>query len=318
MFGRLFTGIVIVFWAITMVWLLAEKVVPPLLDGDPPDYSAVLEAPAEDQPPEVWRLRWQERTIGYASSLTVARPHNQVDRLSYVQFEALPLEALLSELLGPMSAVIRPMLEDSRGLELDLLIATRMRFDDEKRLTAFDTTIDLGEMKNFLKLRGVLRTDGKLMVVAQLSNSGVGSGEIFRQIVELPPEALIEGSLSPRPELRDLQLGQKWTIPVFRAFPPNSPVQILQAEVDPQFESTFWGGEDVETFVILYRVDAGSGVHATRAPLSREWVRRSDGAILRRAVSFSGLEMIFERLTDSETLLRPSPFDELQERLWPY
>lgn len=317
MFGRLFTGIVIVFWAATMVWLLAEKVVPPLLDGDPPDYSSVLETPAEDQLPEAWKLRWQERTIGYARSQTVDRPHGQIDRLSYVEFEDLPLDALLSELLGPMSAVIRPMLQESRGLELDMLIATRMRFDDEKRLAAFDTTIDLGEMQDFLKLRGVLRNDGKLMIAAQLSSGGASSGEIFRQVVELPPEALVEGSLSPRPELRDLQLGQSWTIPVFRAFPPNSPVQILQAEVEPHFESIFWGGDDIETLVIVYRADAGSGVHATRKPLSREWVRRSDGVILQQAVSFSGLEMMFERLTETELHLRGDRFDELQLRLWP-
>jgi hypothetical protein len=192
-----------------------------------------------------------------------------------------------------------------------------MRFDDEKRLAAFDTTIDLGEMKNFLKLRGVLRNDGKLMIAAQLSSGRSSSGEIFRQVVELPPEALVEGSLSPRPELRDLQLGQTWTIPVFRAFPPNSPVQILQAEVEPQFESFFWGGEEVETLVIVYRTDAGSGVHATRKPLSREWVRSSDGVIVQQAVSFSGLEMTFVRLTETELHLRGDRFDELQQRLWP-
>ncbi|MBP89076.1 MAG: hypothetical protein CMJ64_20565 [Planctomycetaceae bacterium] len=316
MFGRLFTRVVIVFWAITMAWLLAEKVVPPLLDGDPPDYSSALETPAEDQLPEAWKLRWGQRTIGYATSRTVARPHGQTDRLSYVEFEDLPLEALLSELLGPMSAVIQPMLQDSRGLELNMLVATRMRFDDEKRLAAFDTTIDLGEMNNFLKLRGVLRNDGKLMIVAQMSTGGSTSSEIFRQTVELPPEALVEGSLSPRPELRDLHLGQTWTIPVFRAFPPNSPVQILQAEVESDLYF-LWGGEDVEAFVVVYRADAGSGVHATRQPLSREWVRRSDGVILRQEVSFSGLEMAFERLTESEARSRGDRLDEIRDRLWP-
>ena len=317
MFGRLFTGVVIVFWAVTMFWLLAEKVVPPLLDGDPPDYGSALQAPAEDQLPEVWKLRWQERTIGYASSKTISRPHGHLDRLSYVEFTDLPLEALLSELLGPMSALIKPMLQDSRGLKLDMLVATRMRFDDEKRLTGFDTTIDLGEIPSFLKLRGVLRADGKLMVVAQMSSSESSSGEVFRQIVELPAESLVEGSLSPRPMLRDLRVGQTWTIPVFRAFPPNSPVQILQAEVEPHFDDIHWGGDEVETLVVVYRADAGSGVHATRKPLSREWVRHSDGVILRRTVNFSGLEMMFERLTEAETRLRPTQFDVLRDRLWP-
>ena len=317
MFGRLFTGIVVVFWATTMVWLLAEKVVPPLLDGDPPDYSTALETYGADKLPDVWKLRWQERTIGYASSRTLSRPHGMLDRLSYVEFQDLPLEALLSELLGPLAAVIQPMLRDSRGLELDMLVATRMRFDDQKRLTAFDTTIDLGEMSDFLKLRGVLRNDGKLMVVAQMSSDGASSGEIFRQVIELPAEALVEGALSPRPALHDLELGQSWTIPVFRAFPPNSPVQILQAQVEPRFDHIQWGGDEEETFVIVYRADAGSGVHATRKPMSREWIRRSDGMALKQEVRFSGLNMEFERLSESEVSLRMDRFDTLRERLWP-
>ena len=46
MFGRIFNGLVVVFWMIAMTWLLAEKVIPPMLGGDPPDYQSVLEPAA--------------------------------------------------------------------------------------------------------------------------------------------------------------------------------------------------------------------------------------------------------------------------------
>lgn len=316
MFGRLFTGVVIVFWAVTMTWLFLEKVIPPLLGGDPPDYTSDIAEPRDEQPPESWRLRWNGKTIGYAAARTDIRPSGRVERYTYVEFQDLPLEALLSELLGPMAAVIKPMLQEGRDLKLDMMVATRMRFNEMKRLTGFDTTIDLAGAKDFLKLRGGVGEDGKLLVIAQMSNGSAGRREHFRHSVQLPPEALIEGSLVPRPELRDLHVGQTWTIPVFRAFPPNSPVQILQAEVERHDPFFLWGNDEVETLEVVYRSDAGSGVQATRKPISREWVRVTDGLTLRQQIRFSGVEMTFERLTESELQLRSDRIDELVERLW--
>lgn len=322
MFGRLFTGIVIVFWAVTMIWLFSEKVIPPLLDGDPPDYASVLTASHDDELPEVWRLRWTEggqdqvTTIGYAVARSVAHPNGRIDRLSYVEFEDLPLDTILSELLGPLSAVMKPIMQDTRGLELDMTVATRMRFDKEKRLTSFDTTIDVGDIEDFLKLRGGVGADGRMLLSAQMSNGGT-EGKLFQHMVQLPAEALVEGSLSPRPALHDLHVGQTWTIPVFRPFPPNSPVQILRAEVE-KHQELIWANEVVETFAVVYRTEAGSGVHATRKPLSREWVRVDNGKVIRQEVSFSGLTMAFERLTDYEAKLREIRLDELTERLWYY
>lgn len=314
MFGRTFNGLVVVFWMIAMTWLLAEKVIPPMLGGDPPDYQSILEPPTRKTLPDAWKLRWKERTVGFAASRVEVHPSGELDRLTFVEFEDLPLEAILSEMLGPVAAIVKPLIQNSRGLDLNMLVATRMTFDVDRRLSRFDTTIDLSDFRGFLKLDGTVQEDGKLDIVAQLSSGSVGAGQTFKHSVQLPPEALVEGSLSPRPELKGLYLGQKWTIPVFRSFPPNSPVQILQAEVE-QHDVILWGSEEVETKLVVYRTEAGSGVQATREPISREWVR-DDGTVLRQQVRFSGLELTFEREPETSLDPRIGKLDELQQRLW--
>jgi hypothetical protein len=314
MFGRTFNGLVIVFWMITMTWLLAEKVIPPMLGGDPPDYQSALEPPQHEQLPDAWKLRWKDRTVGFAASRVEVRPGGQLDRLTFVEFEDLPLDAILSEMLGPVAAIVKPLIQSNRGLDINMLVATRMTFDANRRLSHFDTNIDLSGFQDFLRLEGTVKDDGKLDIVAQLSSGSFGAGQTFKHSVQLPPEALVEGSLSPRPELKGLHIGQKWTIPVFRSFPPNSPVQILQAEVE-QHDIILWGTDEVETKLVVYRTEAGSGVHATREPISREWVRH-DGAVLRQQVRFSGLELTFEREPEGSTDSRIGKLDELQRRLW--
>lgn len=314
MFGRIFNGLVVVFWMIAMTWLLAEKVIPPMLGGDPPDYQSVLVPAAEETLPDAWKIRWKERTVGFAASRVEIRPDGELDRLSFVEFEDLPLESILSEMLGAVAAIVKPLLQNSRGLDLDMVVATRMTFDEDRRLARFETNIDLGDFRDFLRLQGTVQEDGNLDIVAQLSSGNFGTGQTFKHSVQLPPEALVEGSLSPRPELKDLYLGQTWTIPVFRSFPPNSPVQILQAEVE-KHQIIMWGSDEIETKLVVYRTEAGSGVQATREPISREWVRE-DGAVLRQQVRFSGLELTFEREDEGSIDPRIEKLDELQERLW--
>ncbi|MEO8498048.1 MAG: hypothetical protein ABI614_23530 [Planctomycetota bacterium] len=314
MFGRIFNGLVVVFWMIAMTWLLAEKVIPPMLGGDPPDYQSVLEPVAKEVLPDAWKLRWKERTVGFAASRVEVRSDGELDRLSFVEFEDLPLESILSEMLGPVAAIVKPLLQGNRGLDLDMMVATRMTFGADRRLARFDTTIDLGDFRDFLQLQGSVQPDGKLDIIAQLSSGSFGTGQTFKHSVQLPPEALVEGSLSPRPKVKDLYVGQKWTIPVFRSFPPNSPIQILQAEVE-KHDLIMWGPEEVETKLVVYRTEAGSGVQATREPISREWVR-DDGEVLRQQVRFSGLELTFERESNTTPDPRIGKLDELQVRLW--
>src|SRR5512137_2113364 len=98
MLGRLYHLLVVLLWLASMTWLVVEKVLPPLLGGTPPDYDAVLAA--RDRAPDCWRIVWKEQTIGFAASRVIRPAGAEREMRSVVQFEKLPLEELLAELLA--------------------------------------------------------------------------------------------------------------------------------------------------------------------------------------------------------------------------
>jgi hypothetical protein len=155
-----------------------------------------------------------------------------------------------------------------------------------------------------------------MMGAGAVAGVGADGGEtFFRQQLELPPNLLVRDAFTPRGELTDLRLGQTWTIPVYRPFPPNSPVQIVEARVE-RHEIIIWNGDDVETKLLVYRSDAGSGIHATREPIGREWIR-ADGTVLRQEIALSGLKLLFERLPDEALEPRRQLMDaEQHPQLW--
>jgi hypothetical protein len=317
---------VLVAWLASMSWLFVAKILPTLQGGDPPDYSTTVAESAESAQPTVWRITWKDRRIGTAAG-DARRQARGTARRYVVQFEHMPLQMMLSEAFGAFGSVFfgRTAKQSSEGrggsawtgehpLEVDMLLATEMRFDKEQRFTSFQTIVDLGEMKGFLRLRGRTDERGKLLLTTRIGSVG-GKEKSLRHELDLPTNAIINDSFAPRPELKNLRVGQKWTIPVYRPFPPNSPVQIVAAHAE-RHELILWDGHDVETILVVYRDEAGSGLNATREPIAREWVR-SDGVVLQHEVRWSGTNIRFERIPEafSETVTEFLS-DEVHPRYW--
>ena len=55
MSSRWFNTAVVVLWLATMSWLVKEKVLPPLLIGEPPSYPEIIEA-QNREPPVGWEV----------------------------------------------------------------------------------------------------------------------------------------------------------------------------------------------------------------------------------------------------------------------
>jgi hypothetical protein len=316
MLGRLYQLLVVLLWLASMTWLVVEKVLPPLLGGTPPDYNAVLAA--RGQAPDCWRIVWKEQTIGFAASRVIEPAGADREIRSVVQFEKLPLEELLAELLGVFAKLTAPLLGGHSNYRIDALLATRLLFDDQRRLKEFRTRLDVGEMASLLSIRGTVTSEQKLEVEARLGTGASGSGpagQVLRQRIDLPPQALVDDAWTPRSQLGNLRVGQAWTVPVYRPFPPNSPISIIEAKVE-RHDVIVWDGRDVETLLIVYRADAGSGIRASREPVGQAWVR-GDGTVLRQEVALSGLRLRFERLPDKLVDRRAQLLDEKQNpRLW--
>ncbi|MFV1964218.1 MAG: hypothetical protein ACC628_02255 [Pirellulaceae bacterium] len=296
MAARLYYLLVFLFWLAAMTWLIVEKVMPPMLGGNPPDYRSALAEPEEE--PDCWKITWNGQSIGLVVTQIVDRAPRGREMRSVVRFEDLPLESMMSELLGAFASFAGPLLGTTPDYKIQAVLATRLAFDENRRLTEFSTVLDLAETPGFLTVSGRVTDGRRLAVVARFAGDGAGSGtngakRELRHELDLPPNALVGDSFTPRGELKGLQVGQSWTIPVYRAFPPNSPVQIVEAKVE-RHDIILWEGNDVETMLVVYRTDAGSGLRAASHATAREWVR-PDGTVLRQELAFSGLTLRFER-----------------------
>jgi hypothetical protein len=324
MSNRWFNLGVVTFWLVAMSWLLSQKVIPPLLPGEPPDYNAPLaETLAHRPPPPVcWRITWEGKIIGTAASQSVSTSDGAELR-SAVHFKRLPVRNLLVQSAGLMGAVVKATMGEE-DFSPDLNAATRIRFNQHKRLQGFQTVIDLPDLPQFLDFDGRMNEAGKLVVKAH-ARFGVGEGRPATPIgqpyeLDLPPDALVGDSLSPRSELKNLRVGQKWTIPAYRPFPPGEQMQILLANVE-RSEYLEWNGELMETFVVVYRDEAGSGLKSAGAPIGRTWAQ-PDGTVLRQEVKFSSLKIIFERLPsgqaqEAESWLEDNAFEQVFAGLEP-
>lgn len=318
MTSRWFNAGVLVFWLVAMSWLLTQKVLPPLLTGDPPDYDAALpvgKLEAEPSPVVCWHIEWDGRVIGTAASRAVPT-QDGAELRSVVRFSRLPVRNMLGQLMGVMAKLLDSTLGGDEFTP-NLAVATRMQFNAQRRLTGFETIVELPELPQFLQIKGDVTSSGKLKLLATAryptGMAGSPPAEVnYRHELELPPDALVGDSLSPRAQLKNLHVGQQWTIPNYRPFPPNSPVQILLARVEKS-EFIEHGGELVEVFVVVYHDEAGSGLGSTRAPIGRTWVEPG-GDVLRQEVMLSNLRLRFERLAaddrrDAVAWLDDEPFE---------
>ncbi len=314
---RLSHTIVICFWLATMSWLAVVKILPGLRQGERPDYYSALAPDAPHLEPHCWRIIWRDRNIGFAATDIDHLHGGQVVMRSVVQFDQLPLQSMSNELFGVLAVVIKPLFRGFGDTGMELLVASQMQFDADRRFSGFTTRIDVGQQKDFLVLSGDTDANRTLSFEAWMfdgTSSGRGT-QILKRKIELPPGALIGDALAPRPELKNLRVGQSWTVPVYRPFPPGSPPQIIQAIVK-RHETISWEGKEVETMLVVYRSEAGSSINIASDPIGREWVQ-SDGTVIRQEVIFSGLKFQFSRLPPGHQDSRIELLDVTKHpRLW--
>ncbi len=314
---RLSHAIIVCFWLAAMSWLVVVKILPGLRTGQRPDYYSTLAADAARRPPDCWRILWHDRTIGFAATDVERMGGGEAVMRSVVQFERLPVQSIANELFGVLSVMLRPFMRDAENLEMEFLIASQLHFDGEHRFSGFTTRIDVAQEPDFLVLTGTSDRQGKIDVAARMFPDGTGTDgtEILTRQIDLPPGALVRDALAPRPELKNLTVGQSWTIPVYRPFPPGSPPQIVQATVK-RLEPIHWEGQEVETMVVEYLSAAGSNINIASDPIGLEWIRL-DGTVIRQQVMFSGVMFQFDRMPANALDSRSDLLDaDLHPRLW--
>ena len=280
-----FNVIVILFWLATMSWLVVAKILPALRIGDPPNYASILKHTL-DEPPDCWKIQMRGRTIGWAAGKVVRRDDGVSEFYSRVYLGALPLDELAP---GWLSSVLEPVFSDLREMDIDK--RSRFTVDPLGRLAEFESRLRLGNVVDAIKVQGQI--DGATM------NLSIQSGDISTTMTRpVSPNSLMSDELSPQARMPGLRVGQTWTVPLYSPFRTASrPLEILQAIVERE-DQIYWDGQRVNTRVIVFRGDPGSGLSGGETR-GRMWVRE-DGIVLLQEVSIFRSPVRFERLPESD------------------
>jgi len=289
--------LIVIFWFASMTWLALVKLFPVIQSGTPPEgIVAILQA--DDEPiHECWKIIWKDRPIGWSETIAERHADATSSVNSHVHFDRLPISAMLRDGLGPLKFLFGSAASTGRDLDISMDVTSTLKTDVDGRLDRFDSTIDLSDVGSLCHLTGILEGDQLNVVVTAgeaLYLSGLGSSqELYRGSLDFPETESLADGFAPQSRLAKLYVGQQWTFPSVRPFPPNSPLQIVEARVEEE-KVVVWEHDLVTVLVVTFREAAGAGLTRSRTSFGEMWVRR-DGTVLRQSLTIAGLTVDFQR-----------------------
>ncbi|MBN1911177.1 MAG: hypothetical protein JW818_15630 [Pirellulales bacterium] len=280
MYSRWFNYAVLFLWLATMTWLVTQKVIPPLLTGQPPSYEKILDAQRAEEPVG-WELRWDGRPIGWAVSSTRILPDHSTDIHSRVHFDALPLGKLAPHGLQGFSS-----LASQAGAVIEADARSILSVDPLGQLSRVELSISFDPFRETIRLEGIINGDSMDLSVHS-------QDFVHRTTVAIDTKALLGNTFSPQTCLPGLWQGQTWTVEVCRPLPLPA-VEVLEAKVE-RMVRTPWNGGLVPVWLVVYHGRSGLHVIDDNKPRGRLWVRQ-DGTVLKQELNVFGATMTFVRL----------------------
>jgi hypothetical protein len=291
---RLYPIAIVAFWLLSMAWLISTKVLPAFQQGSPPDFRDEFAKKAEAAPPPVaWDLLWNEKSIGTAVSQAYSDDGEPAEFRSLVEFHDLAVRDVMHELLGGLSFLADSLLGGGQS-RVDLTIATRLRLDWEGELGGFESAVTSGDGQDLLFLRGTRTEEDRLKLTLRANDTAFDVPQEFN----LPPKARYAEAFSPRTRMQGLVVGQRWTTPVVDPLASSSSVRLVESLVESR-ETITWQNQPIETFLVIYRYDSGSGA-AARDPVGKVWIRCDDGLVIRQELPIGSARVRFERTSDQQ------------------
>ena len=286
MHGRWFNSGVLLLWLATMTWLVKEKVLPPMLVGEPPDFSQIVKA-QEEAPPVAWRILCNGRRIGWALSDAKLQSNDLTEIHGRVHVRALKLTETMS---GGLRTLCRILGQSIDRLQMDAWSV--LTIDPLGGLVQFESKVQLQPFQEVFSVMGTVEGN-------QLHLQFKAGDASMRTDTFLPSRALLSDALSPQTQLPGLRAGQSWSVPVYSPLlPSKGPLEIIYATVE-KIEPIRWNGEMERTWLVVYRTEPKSDAGVEQTPRGKLWVRR-DGTVLEQQVSFLDTPITFIRLTDDE------------------
>jgi hypothetical protein len=293
MHHRWLNTLIVLLWLATMGWLVKEKVLPPLLQGEPPNYRKIAEA-QRDLPPVGWKIYFASskvlppgKPIGWALTETTTSLTGLTEMHGRAHFNTLPLEHVIPALFRPLARWV-----ELPGNKLQMDARSLLMIDGLGRLIRFDSSVRFEPFSEVISMHGTV--EKRLLQVTVR-----GFGKSFLREIPLPSDALLNDLLSPQTQLPGLHAGQTWNVPVYTPLKlGENSLEIIQAAVEGK-QPILWNGGMENAWVVVYRRNSGSGSDANERPVGMVWVN-GDGTVLQQQMPLSDSTITFVRLTESE------------------
>jgi hypothetical protein len=288
MHSRWYSTAVVLLWLASMSWLVKEKILPPMLRGEPPSNTKILDA-KKHAPPVGWRMSLNGRSIGWAMTDCELQPSGLAEIHGRAHFDELPLEEMMHGVLQPLSKLIG---QQSKRLRMDA--RSLMIVDPFGQMIRFDSALLFEPSQEIVTVKGTLDR-GLLELTLRVG------GVSFPSKIPMHSETLLSDVFSPQSQLPGLRVGQTWTVPICNPlWPSKTPLEILQATVE-RSERISYGGVLEEAWLVVYRSVSDSAVGDQSEPKGKIWVRRdSQGTVLRQEAMLFDSTVVFDRMTDEQ------------------
>ncbi|HEV3003252.1 MAG TPA: hypothetical protein VGX78_02280 [Pirellulales bacterium] len=323
MYSRWFSVCVFLFWMVSMGWLIQQKILPPLVVGDPPTYRSILSDHRTLDEPVGWTISLNDEPLGWATSRAGLLDNGVTEFKSKVRLARLPVAEITPVWLKPLLRMLGSERELS-ALDLSVIANGTLDIDPLGRPIGFNSTATFGDWQGALAHpRDFGRTGAekentgrdsesafRFQVVMQGTVDGnqlklkVRSGDfVYNTSTYLASDALMTDALSPQARLPHLKVGQSWTVPVYSPLrPPTSPMEVLHAKVE-RHDTIVWRSHAVPALLVVFRGDPGAELTNGQAARARAWVG-PDGTVLKQELLLLQARLTFERLAADDELLR--------------
>lgn len=295
-------------WIFFTSWLVTTKIVPPLLQGEPPEYIDEFSSGLGKRTTG-WKLSWGEKSIGETITLSSKSNDHPLEIRSATTIRGLSLGDVLSEVLGGAYFVMRPMMAEETSVEFEAEFATRAFLQWDGSLESFETCVKSTGGADLLLIRGVTLNGRRLTLDVRGADGAplLPAGGPLTNEFALPTNSQLGDSFSPRSQFRNLRVGQRWTVPVVNPISPGAPVRIIQADVESRVK-IHWNETEVEAHKVVFRYDSGLN-NPGSAPLGVMHVA-IDGRVLLQEAKFSNISLRMERMTDEESAKFAAKLDD--------
>lgn len=304
MFGRWYPWFVVVFWTATTGWFVKEKLLPPLLVGDPPSFSTILDSQDEADIDVAWAMRLNGQFVGTATTQRRRHENDVTEILSEVRISAVRLSDFAPAWLGPLANLLGGT-GDLPDFTAPMHASSSLLIDPLGRPAAFNARLTFGETLQAVERDGPASAAAIKIVVDGVVRGNTLDLEIrtpandaelkYHSSIYLPPGALLGDTFSPQTRLPGLRVGQTWKAPIYNPFrSPSDPMEILEAKVE-RTETVEWNGSDVLAYRVVFRNESSGQLTHGNRELVRAWVD-AEGRVLRQEAFLSSLRLTFERL----------------------